>query len=207
MQEAGVISDYLESIADALSFDRSLSRRVRQEVEDHFVGGRCRRSDRRSPRGAAARDRQFRRFACHRCPVRHRLAREAHAQGWRRRNSRHRRRFRKHEGPRRMVCGNAVGRERRHAASQRNRGLDRSLRILAFGSSRDRRLGVHRRPTCSRRLQSETSPAASSCFSPVRVGDGAACRLGDQRWRAHGVSIVCGGSVRRFHNSHLLDGD
>jgi hypothetical protein len=36
MQEAGVISDYLESIADALSFDRSLSRRVRQEVEDHL---------------------------------------------------------------------------------------------------------------------------------------------------------------------------
>jgi len=36
MQEAGLISDYLESIADALSFDRSLSRRVRQEVEDHL---------------------------------------------------------------------------------------------------------------------------------------------------------------------------
>jgi hypothetical protein len=36
MQEAGLISDYLESIANALSFDRSLSRRVRQEVEDHL---------------------------------------------------------------------------------------------------------------------------------------------------------------------------
>ena len=36
MQEAGVISAYLESIAEALSFDRSLSRRVRQEVEDHL---------------------------------------------------------------------------------------------------------------------------------------------------------------------------
>lgn len=36
MQEARVISNYLESIAEALSFDRSLSRRVRQEVEDHL---------------------------------------------------------------------------------------------------------------------------------------------------------------------------
>jgi len=31
-----VISDYLESLVGALSFDRSLSRRVRQEVEDHL---------------------------------------------------------------------------------------------------------------------------------------------------------------------------
>ena len=31
-----MISEYLESLADALSFDRSLSRRVRQEVEDHL---------------------------------------------------------------------------------------------------------------------------------------------------------------------------
>jgi hypothetical protein len=36
MQEAGVISDYLESLANALRFDRSLSRGVRQEVEDHL---------------------------------------------------------------------------------------------------------------------------------------------------------------------------
>jgi hypothetical protein len=36
MQKAGVISDYLESLADALRFDRSLSRCVRQEVEDHL---------------------------------------------------------------------------------------------------------------------------------------------------------------------------
>lgn len=36
MQEAGIISDYLESLADALKFDRSLSRCVRQEVEDHL---------------------------------------------------------------------------------------------------------------------------------------------------------------------------
>jgi len=33
-----VISQYLESLAAALSFDRSLSRRVRQEVEDHLWG-------------------------------------------------------------------------------------------------------------------------------------------------------------------------
>jgi hypothetical protein len=33
-----VISEYLESLAAALSFDRSLSRRVRQEVEDHLRG-------------------------------------------------------------------------------------------------------------------------------------------------------------------------
>jgi hypothetical protein len=33
-----VISQYLESLAAALSFDRSLSRRVRQEVEDHLRG-------------------------------------------------------------------------------------------------------------------------------------------------------------------------
>jgi hypothetical protein len=33
-----VISDYLESLAAALSFDRSLSRRVCQEVEDHLRG-------------------------------------------------------------------------------------------------------------------------------------------------------------------------
>jgi hypothetical protein len=31
-----VISDYLESLVDALSFDRSFSRRVRQEVQDHL---------------------------------------------------------------------------------------------------------------------------------------------------------------------------
>jgi hypothetical protein len=31
-----VISDYLESLVGALGFDRSLSRRVRQEVEDHL---------------------------------------------------------------------------------------------------------------------------------------------------------------------------
>ena len=31
-----MISDYLESLASALSFDRSLSRRVQQEVEDHL---------------------------------------------------------------------------------------------------------------------------------------------------------------------------
>ena len=31
-----MISDYLESLADALRFDRSLSRRVQQEVEDHL---------------------------------------------------------------------------------------------------------------------------------------------------------------------------
>jgi hypothetical protein len=31
-----VISDYLESLAAALSFDRSLSRRVRPEIEDHL---------------------------------------------------------------------------------------------------------------------------------------------------------------------------
>jgi HAAS len=36
MEEAGVISDYLEKLADALRFDRSLSRCVRQEVEDHL---------------------------------------------------------------------------------------------------------------------------------------------------------------------------
>jgi hypothetical protein len=36
MQEASVISDYLESLANALRFDRSLSRCVLQEVEDHL---------------------------------------------------------------------------------------------------------------------------------------------------------------------------
>jgi HAAS len=36
MQESGVISEYLASLAHALDFDRSLSRRVRQEVEDHL---------------------------------------------------------------------------------------------------------------------------------------------------------------------------
>jgi hypothetical protein len=36
MQEAGVISDYLDALADALRFDRSLSRCVVQEVEDHL---------------------------------------------------------------------------------------------------------------------------------------------------------------------------
>ena len=34
-----MISEYLESLAAALSFDRSLSTRVRQEVEDHLRGG------------------------------------------------------------------------------------------------------------------------------------------------------------------------
>jgi hypothetical protein len=36
MHKAGVISDYLESLADALSFDPPLSRSVREEVEDHL---------------------------------------------------------------------------------------------------------------------------------------------------------------------------
>ena len=33
-----MISQYLDSLAAALSFDRSLSRRVRQEAEDHLRG-------------------------------------------------------------------------------------------------------------------------------------------------------------------------
>jgi hypothetical protein len=36
MQEPGVISEYVELLADKLSFDRSLSRYVRHEVEDHL---------------------------------------------------------------------------------------------------------------------------------------------------------------------------
>jgi hypothetical protein len=36
VQEAGLISDYLDQLADALRFDRSLSRCVAQEVEDHL---------------------------------------------------------------------------------------------------------------------------------------------------------------------------
>jgi hypothetical protein len=36
MQNPGVIDDYVEQLARKLDFDRSLSRRVRQEVEDHL---------------------------------------------------------------------------------------------------------------------------------------------------------------------------
>jgi hypothetical protein len=36
MQESSVISDYVELLAGELAFDRSLSRSVRQEVEDHL---------------------------------------------------------------------------------------------------------------------------------------------------------------------------
>ena len=36
MEEAGVIADYAEALAGKLAFDRGLSRRVRQEVEDHL---------------------------------------------------------------------------------------------------------------------------------------------------------------------------
>ena len=36
MEEPGVISDYADRLAGKLSFDRALSRRVRQEVEDHL---------------------------------------------------------------------------------------------------------------------------------------------------------------------------
>jgi len=36
MQQAGVISAYLESLTDALGFDRALASSVRQEVEDHL---------------------------------------------------------------------------------------------------------------------------------------------------------------------------
>jgi hypothetical protein len=36
MEKAGVISDYVDALARALSFDRALARRVRQEVEDHL---------------------------------------------------------------------------------------------------------------------------------------------------------------------------
>src|SRR6201999_4384389 len=35
-REPGMIPDYLERLAHELDFDRSLSRRVRQEVEDHL---------------------------------------------------------------------------------------------------------------------------------------------------------------------------
>ena len=36
METSGVIPEYAESLARRLSFDRSLSRCVRQEVEDHL---------------------------------------------------------------------------------------------------------------------------------------------------------------------------
>ncbi len=36
MEEAGVISAYADVLAGMLGFDRSLSRRIRQEVEDHL---------------------------------------------------------------------------------------------------------------------------------------------------------------------------
>jgi HAAS len=36
MEKAGVISDYVEALERALSFDRTLARCVRQEVEDHL---------------------------------------------------------------------------------------------------------------------------------------------------------------------------
>jgi hypothetical protein len=36
MQNPGLIDDYVERLAGKLDFDRSLSRRVRQEVEDHL---------------------------------------------------------------------------------------------------------------------------------------------------------------------------
>ena len=36
MQEARLISEYVELLTRELSFDRSLSRGVRQEVEDHL---------------------------------------------------------------------------------------------------------------------------------------------------------------------------
>jgi hypothetical protein len=56
IEEASVICDNLESLAGALSFDRSLSRCVRQEVEDHLweavaadpIGNRFERSGARS---------------------------------------------------------------------------------------------------------------------------------------------------------------
>jgi hypothetical protein len=56
-----VISDYLDTLAGALSFDRSLSGRVRQEVEDHL-------------RGAVAADPPFSKFAASHS-VRHRQRR------------------------------------------------------------------------------------------------------------------------------------
>ena len=36
MQQTGVISDYVDRLASELKFDRSLSRCVRQEIEDHL---------------------------------------------------------------------------------------------------------------------------------------------------------------------------
>jgi len=36
MEEAGMISDYADALAEKLAFDRRLARRVRQEVEDHL---------------------------------------------------------------------------------------------------------------------------------------------------------------------------
>ena len=40
MQNPGLIDDYVERLAGKLDFDRSLSRRVRQEVEDQSPRGR-----------------------------------------------------------------------------------------------------------------------------------------------------------------------
>ncbi len=37
MQNPGLIDDYVEQLARKLDFDRSLSRRVCREVEDHLL--------------------------------------------------------------------------------------------------------------------------------------------------------------------------
>ena len=71
-----MIPDYLELLARELDFDRSLSRRVRQEVEDHLWEAVAADSTGNMLAGAAARHREFRRCARHRGPVRRGLARK-----------------------------------------------------------------------------------------------------------------------------------
>jgi hypothetical protein len=106
-----VIYDYLESLAGALSFDRSLSRCVQQEVEDHLweavatdpIGDRL-----EAERRAIA---NFGDPHIIRSPVRSHLACEADKESWRCCCSGSRRCFHCHEGARRVVCRDAVDHE------------------------------------------------------------------------------------------------
>jgi len=108
MQETGVIPDYLASLEGALSFDRSLSRCVRQEVEDHLWQ-------------AVAADRMGDRLEAERRAIAnfgdpHVIAAQFAVISLAKQTRRVgiavivaiTRRFRRHEGPRRVVCRDAV---------------------------------------------------------------------------------------------------
>jgi hypothetical protein len=200
-----VISDYLDSLVGALSFDRPLSGRVRQEVEDHLreavaadPAGDGPEAERRAiadfgdPRVIAA---EFAMVS---------LAKQTRRVG---------------AAIILVIAGVFIAMKARvawYAVTQC--AISDDIRavcgivgsidaILAFGRHRDRGLAVYQRPPYSRGVLYGVSQAASSFPFPLHSGDGCTHRIGDQRWPADSASVAWNAAVRRILTTRLLDGD